>query len=366
MPRPESTWLALRAGLRELLLHENHQSYRLFHHFADVSQQTPQMIMMIGQWTKTRILQKLRLSHHRNLESVRGEVHLYIDVDTTQEDSPVIVADCELHNLSAIPKADSGILSGSIVQRPLTWNRKASPIESTILAHMVYSKLMAPFSTVICFFAEDLGGLKAVAELLALWIMNLSARPSDLPYGTYPRVLILTEWRDPKLFDEKKETQNFMRDLGREAEKKHGVLVDRISGKLRKAELDRLLTEQFGDIRVIGIPPVDSPSRLWKTVKSRVINDSNEVQLRRSMAQVAFSVSHFKAFFHLACDHFCSDIITPFSFIQALRIQNPLPTDFEGHIRNFLKQVPSSQLMNFAVPVIASSLVFDAYPPGIH
>ncbi len=85
-------------------------------------------------------------------------------------------------------------------------------------------------------------------------------------------------------------------------------MVDRVDGKLRKAELARLLAEKFGDMRVIGFPPLIASLRLWKTVKSRILDDPNEIQVKRFEAQVAFSRTHFKAFFNLASDYFCSDI----------------------------------------------------------
>ena len=49
------------------------------------------------------------------------------------------------------------------------------------LAHLVYAKLIAPFSTVICFFAEDFGGQETIVEILAVWLMSFSSRSSDLP-----------------------------------------------------------------------------------------------------------------------------------------------------------------------------------------
>jgi hypothetical protein len=101
-------------------------------------------------------------------------------------------------------------------------------------------------------------------------------------------------------------------------------------------------------------------------LKNRILGESNELQLRRREALVAFSARHFKSFFQLAGDHFCSDIISPFSFVRASRIHNPVPTELASHLSTFLKSVKPSQLLNFAVQVIASALVFDSYPAGMH
>jgi hypothetical protein len=267
-------------------------------------------------------MQKLRL-RPQGQEGITGEVHLRVDPERLRDASPLLIADCEMHASGALVRASSGRTPGDIDRRPLAWHKGMQhTLDHATLAHLVYSKLIAPFSTVICLFAEDFGGLQSVAKLLALWVMSFSNRPSDLPPGTYPRVLVLTQWDDTASWDEQKATKNFMLDLGREAEKKNGILVGRSRGKLRKAELDRLLAAQFGGMRVVSLPPLHSSSRSWKSIKARILGDSYELQSRRKAAQVAFSALHFKAFFHLASDHFSLNLVSPFNFIRASRIKN--------------------------------------------
>jgi hypothetical protein len=157
-----------------------------------------------------------------------------------------------------------------------------------------------------------------------------------------------------------------MLELGREAERKNGILTRNRNGKLKEAELDRLLSQQFGGIRVLAIPAVETVSRAWKSLKSRILQDSHDIQKLRREAQVAFSVCHFKAFFGLACEHFCKDIVSPFNFIRASRISNPIPEELSTHLTAFVELVSPNQLLTFAAPVIGSALVFDSYPPGMH
>ena len=324
------------------------------------------MITLIGQNIKTLSMQRLRFGS-RAQESIRGEVHLRVDKDSLEHESPVLFADCELHNSSTINKVDAERCPGDIVRRPLIWHKNVSQgLDHVTLAHMVYSKLIAPFSTVICFFAEDFGGLPVVAEMLAFWLLSFSNRPSDLPPTTHPRVLILTQSDDHSIFNEQDATKKFMLHVGRETERKNGILTGKVNGKLRKAELDKLLGEQFGGMRVLALPRLDSAWRAWKLIKTRIFKDSNEIQARRKDAQVAFSTTHFQAFFKFATIHFCSDIVSPFSFIDASRVPNPVPAEIMSHIGLFLKQVDQRQVLNFAVPIIASALVFDSYPSGMH
>lgn len=369
MPHPASTWLTLRAGLRDLLLEEHHRPYTIFKSFLSLDNQTPQMITFIGERTKSLVMQKLRFGA-RPYESISGQVHLRVDEETAKQGSPLLLADCELHNLSFLTKAETEGYMGDIVQRPLTWHKRLSQgLDPASLAHLIYAKLIAPFSNVICFFAEDLGGMQAVAGVLAVWLMSFSNRPSDLPFSTRPRVLILTRCSDPTTFDEQSATKRFMMDLGRESERKNGMIAGQDNGKLKKAQLDEILSQQFGGMRVVGYPdldPGDSGARAWRSLRTRILKDSNELQDRRRDSLVAFSARHFKAFFHLACDHFCTDIVSPFGFIRASRLQNPVPQDLSLHMARFIKQVKPSQLLNFAVPMIASALMFDSYVSEMH
>jgi hypothetical protein len=364
MGRSDTTWLTFRAGLRDILLQEHHRSYDGFDEFPCPTQQTPQMITIIGQKSKTSVMRKLRLGSSSQVGK-SGEVHLRTDPDTVNDESPLLLADCEMHSPSIIPKVISGKPPGDIIQRALSWHRGISQaLDHTTLAHLVYTKLLAPFSTVILFFADDLGGLTAVAEILALWLMFYNNRPLDLPQVAYPRVLILTQLDRSVKFDELKATRSFMQEIGREAEKKYGILAGH--GRLKKAELDQLLAAQFGGMRVIGIPNLDSPSRLWKPLKARILGDSTERYSNRQASHVAFSAYHFKALFSLATEHFCVDIVSPFNFIRASRVQNPLPRDYLRHLSSFLDEVDDVQILNFAVPIIASSFVFESYPPRMH
>lgn len=363
MRRSDSIWLTLRAGLKDVLLQEHHRAYTALD-FPSIDEQSPQLIALIGQQIKTAVMKKLRFGSHSQ-EAAPGEIHLRRDDVSTAHECPRIFAECELHNSPIISQTASDRLSGDIVTRPLTWHQSGSQtVDPLILAHMLYAKLLAPFSNVICFFSDDFGGLSAVAQVLALWLLSLSNRPSDLPPTAHPRVLILTPDGGGGRFDEQAATKRFMRNVGRESEKRMGMLTGK--SKLRKAELDQLLSAQFGDMRVINLPSPGASSRSWRSFKDRILKDSDELQIRRQNASVAFSVRHFKALFHLACDHFSSDIVSPFSFIGAARIPSPVPMELPFHLMAFIKRVDRAQMMNFAVPVIASALMFESYPQGMH
>jgi hypothetical protein len=101
-------------------------------------------------------------------------------------------------------------------------------------------------------------------------------------------------------------------------------------------------------------------------LKKRLILESKHMQKRRQTAKVAFSARHFEAFLHLAFDQFSIDLETPFSFIRASRVANPVPEDFSKHIANFLMHSSPKTLMTFNALVVALALTLDSFPPEMH
>ena len=56
----------------------------------------------------------------------------------------------------------------------------------------------------------------------------------------------------------------------------------------------------------------------------------------------------------------------PFNFILASRLPNPVPSNMATHLSEFMSHVDSVRLHTFAVPIIASALALDAFPPDMH
>ena len=374
MPNRQSTWIDLRTQSDKVLIQEHHQTYAAIHELPFPDAQDPQMLMLIGAEAKTSSMKRLDfLTESR--ENHNG-VHLSLIPGTITLKSPMFISDCELHNLPKLKQALAGPMAGNIEQRLLSWHaRIPQGLDIRTVANILYAKLVAPFSTVICFFAEDLGGTIGVAKMLSSWIISLSNRSSEFTMRTFPRVIVLKEWNDMQsgIFDEKLATREFLRALMEESE---------LRKALRKGDFGNLLKHQFGDLRVLaypahpyGITKLDLESvrfhlnrldQSWTSLRKRLLQDSQDVQERRRKAQIAFSANHFKAFFHAALHHFSSDIVTPFSFVQASRLSNPVPLEFPIHISRFLREVPYNLILSVAAPTIASALSLDSYPPEMH
>ncbi|KAI9763377.1 MAG: hypothetical protein M1840_000569 [Geoglossum simile] len=368
MSRLDSIWIDLRTRLNEVLLQEHHRPYASFQECHFPYTQDPQMIMLIGGSLKTTFMNSLF-----SVESKGGhnKVHLRLVPSTLKSQSPAFIADCELHNIRNFRKTIVGPVPGVIDQRSIRWLRNIPRgFDPNSLANLIYRKLISPFCTIICLFSDDLGGTRATAKLLASWLISLSNPSSDLPVSTYPRILILKRWNDPSAtFDEKLATICFIQELRQEMDLRNMNFRKRANGRMGDTEFNSLVEQQFGDIHVLALP-IQQGSLYEKSVQSqlrtRLLQESEDMQNYRRIAKVAFSANHFGTFIHSACDHFAADILTPFSFVEASRVPNPVPQDLSLHLINFLKHISQNLLMSFAVPVIASALSLDSYPPDMH
>lgn len=89
-------------------------------------------------------------------------------------------------------------------------------------------------------------------------------------------------------------------------------------------------------------------------------------QAARDRASLHFNAQHFSALFGLACQHF-SAATRPFDYIQASRMTRPVPTAIKTHITHLIQESTGHHdLIKFVAPVIASALMMDSCPPGMH
>jgi hypothetical protein len=101
-------------------------------------------------------------------------------------------------------------------------------------------------------------------------------------------------------------------------------------------------------------------------LEERVLTDSNEVHDRRLKACYAFSARHFESLLHSACSHFADCVETPFNFIKASRMRNPVPKNLPVLFEKFLELAVKLNLKCSALEIIGSALCLDSYPPEMH
>jgi hypothetical protein len=346
-------WINLSVRRHEILIQEHHRP--LFDMEKKFSMEYPQMFMFIGGKEKTDCQNTLF-----SAKGIHGhnKIHLGLSLDVPTR-TPILIADCELHRASMLPKALWDKLPPGVEQHSLRWNQiLPGGFRPRILANLVYSKLLLPFTNITCIFADDFGGTREVAKVLASWLLSFGGRSLDLPPSVYPRIFILQQWTDPiGTFDKKLATIAFAEELRRQTN-----FARRGEKDLDELQFNSFLRTLFGKLLVLPLPATNRGGqglRQTQKLRKRLLQESREIQELRHREQVAFSTRHYRAFFHLACCHFASDMVTPFDFVAASRIANPVPGKFSSHVLNFMRLAPSQSLMVFTLPVIASAFNLD-------
>ncbi|KIW36756.1 hypothetical protein, variant [Exophiala oligosperma] len=340
-----SEWLNLRIERNEIILSISDRLQTLINDTPGPDLQQPSLLVFVGHTAKSLALRSLSVDQNRQRSAGRrkrgGGVHLQPANCNVFRDFPVLLADGDL------PYRDNMKRSSAQCHetRQLILPRVRGGVQDRTLedaADHLYSRLLGAFADVFCFFSTDIGGFGPVVRRLASWLEN--GKPTTLPNTTYPRMVVVMETADPGMQSDKEAEEVLLGELRQETTKNSYELVSALE--------------------VVTVPHGGQDCRRLEEYLVRALD---QVRRQKIAARTLFSGRHLSAFFKYATDHFGRTTMEPFDFVQASRLQNPVTPDLGSHLSNFLKQIKSpEELTDFAVPMIASSLLLDHYPPGMH
>jgi len=349
-PCDHSHWLGLYKRDSETTFTHTERAQNLLHDLPYSESQKPSLFVLIGNRRKNIALHDLASGSIRK-KSIgprgHGEIHLYNDPSSIFSDRPVLFADgdfpthqklekipptwkCHRASSNILPRLRDGIL------------RDSNLLNAT---DTLYFRLLSPFTDVFCFFAADLGGLPPIVDRVASWL-NMG-RASTLPATTHPRIVIVTE--------------------STVSEPQENYFLKRFLRLLRtKTRLD--ISTQFAGVRVLSLlleGDISSQSR-HRRLRECLMNMSDQTRLARIESRTLFSAQHLASFLKHACLQL-DESRQPFNFIETARLDHPPASDLTEHLTNFLSKITTPQkLKDFAIPLIASSLLLDSYPPDMH
>jgi hypothetical protein len=281
-----------------------------------------------------------------NGRRAHGEIHLHMHTPSTFSDRPVLLAEGDLPSIDRPGRAMPAEKCHETTNRQLSSRTLTTPTlpES---ANNIYFRLLSPFTDVFRFFADDVGKFKPIVQCLALWL-DLG-QPFTLPKSTRPKVLIVIERGENVTGSES------------------GL---RVFKRMLREETTMDMSEQFSDIRLLSVEVRKkglSNKARHRELFEYLLYFSDQVRGARINTQTLFSACHFSAFFHYALIHVAVSSVEPFNFITASRAENPVPSGFRDHLVDFLGNIKTPQkLLEFAIPVVASSFLLDNYPPDMH
>lgn len=338
-----TAWLSLVTGSHGTMLLDFNRLQALLHLFPDPSTQTPSLITFVGGRCKTRTVRKLISSEASNIQD-HADIHLHVYPPTMAHDSPFLLADYTFPTQILPEQNYSNVNCHEIFRRSLSWTNNSAQVLGTV-AESVLARLLVPFTDVICIFSSDFGGLVGVAGMLKALMCRGHIRhtSSTLPQVIRPTVFVVTENLTPRT--DLVETQFLLE-----------ILQESFTGDI---------AAHFSCLSVLSIPPNKHRHQILLEHISRAVA---EMQKRRKGTRNLFSLQHFAALFRPACDQFSSLKTTEyFNFVEFSRLRNPAPHAFTQHLTEFLGQLTSKMdIINSGVPLIASSILLDNNPPGMH
>lgn len=334
-----AAWLELWQGEAGPLLSHGWRLPQIVKDLPNPSEQSPQITFLLGRHLKEKALRTLCDSNYKGPRR-KHTMNIRTDNRTLNALHPRLFADCDptLQGLQPMVAGTRGCHQDhvlSIGELP----------QDCSLHDVILSRLLFMFVDVICIFADDVGGLESVRNMLSTWVRIGSA--SSLPRSIRPRVIIVIS----------NTTQSVTHDILDETDFFFG---------LHSTHPD--LLEVFSDLRFCRLPSDELSSEArFLTLSADISKQLHSTRFDRTKDKLIFSATHLSELFKLATQQICLSPFDQFDFISATRQQNPLDGAFSSHITNFLKLSGKSTLpYNGIASHIASAILMDAYPPGMH
>ncbi|KAJ0100665.1 hypothetical protein J7T55_002025 [Diaporthe amygdali] len=326
-PCTHTFWLGLENQGHDAQLLVSDRTERLTSSIPDCDIEQPSLFVLIGNTTKSSALREVfsvRRSRSAGFKRSRG-LHLHVDPSSIFRGRPLLIAEGDIRS-SITAKLTKGRCH-RIIKRTVERPSHGSTIAQ--ISNGIYSQLLYPFADVFVFFSDDIGGLRQVACALAQWLEGSHASmPSN---NIRPKVVIAIELTTVSVASEKKARADFI--------------------SLLREETARDPMQIFSSIDILGLFPSGSISvdARYRALKELLMQSSDEIRAAS------------------ACGHFATVVAQPFDCIQASRSHNPVAKDLVQHFSGFLQYIKTPiELIDFAAPVLGSSLLLDNYLPENH
>ena len=334
-----TAWFYL-SGRESHHLHYGTRTARVVHEMINPESQYPSMIFFIGRQSKNAALREMFPNNNMRRGKADGLVNLWLDSSTYDSDTPLLFAEAD--PLARVPERLGGSMCHTYTTLPLP-----RPLDKDQdIVQLLYARLVALFSNVVCIFAEDLGGLDGVASFLSHWIKI--GEVSTLPPSVRPRVVIALREADIPVTQSVLELEELRMRLQQENEEARAKVFSSIS-----------LVHLAGD----RMSSLARHRRLMEVLLSEI----GSSQIKRKELRLQFSAVHIEAFFTCAIQSLSKSINIPFDFVRSSRLYNEVEDDYRDHIMTFTSlNVENFSSYGSLTSFIASSILMDAYPPRMH
>ena len=217
--------------------------------------------------------------------------------------------------------------------------------------------------------------IETVVERLIEWAAAAIGRSTNQP--VLPHVIIALNGSenkiDPAQWHVNCATRKLMTSIGealsKPSLKEYARSRSNSTREIRTAE--DLLLSYYCSVRVVRIPTQGRPQLINDQVDKLYKEISQNCQASRQAkrkVRMLLNADELQPYLQLAFDHFSSTLDTPFDFVKAYLLHNPIPADFAGNItklaikmmQRWENRLDAVGIFKELSPMIASCIMLDA------
>ena len=331
----QTDWIRIFRDQKDWVISYGDRLHSITSDLTDSTSQFPSLIVLIGRRAKARALKEVFPENNHSRRRGQGIAALNLDSLTAYSNRPLLFADVDLED-AYVENNQLPSHGREIGRQRVEWMEEACELGLKDVVDTVLARLMFLFADLICVFVDDFDGTDEAISQVATW-----AQMGPASSLTRPRVIMVTSGELP---DTNSVTRNVTRNLPN-------------------------FHRSFSSIRVVDLLDTSklSPVARHLVLKDALLNEADTARQARIDQQLFFSAAHLNAFFEGAFKHTASTNFKEFDFIRASRGDNQVGNDFHHHLGIFLNQCAGNEAsMEFIVSFIASCIVLDSSPPGMH
>ncbi|PPJ55138.1 hypothetical protein CBER1_09959 [Cercospora berteroae] len=262
---------------------------------------------------------------------------IYVDTDTISARHPLLFID--VNPFVGLPPRCMPATCHEIKTKRIEWaNSSDSPHAS--IQDLLLTRLVLPLADVVVIFADDVGGLPGVADLLWTWCDHGSA--STLLPQVRPRLVVISAGSNTATNQLECES-------------------------LRAMATAPEFQAMFSSMRIEHTARAGSNRATYTPMRQMMRDQLAHARAAKQAHMCLFSAQHLAWLFPHALGHFCRSVREPFDAFACFREHGHRPSDLLQHVHVFVDMAMERQLhFDTLASVLASSILMEAYPPGAH
>jgi hypothetical protein len=328
------------AGGNEVALYDFGHFDQVIRDLQNPTCQYPRLVHFVGRRHKELALKYIFPRNNIARRRQPSIANLRVETTSVGADSPLLFSDSDpFASAGPIPEPTE---CHPVNPYPLSW----SPHFDFTINDALHARLFFLLCDVVCVFVDDFPSLEDFAQQLVQWTRLGST--SNLTTQCRPQLFVVTSDScvPPETADLRFE------------DFRHSVYEG----------CQGVLSDYFSSVQIFPLGGDHlSPLARYRRLREVIVSNSMDMFRVRQKNNVSFSSTHLRCFFDQALAHIAKSVAVPFNFLSASRSGNEVPENLTYHLTNFLRLGQESKIAHSdLVSNIASALLMDAYPPGMH